>query len=172
VIKAATLVMAAAVVALLAAACGGSGDDDSPAPATEAPATEQSSATEAATEAAATDTPATTEAATATEPPATDTPSPQAATTPDEPAESEEPAVTEDGEVPLQIVTLLPPDAIPAINNPRFITAEEADGQLRLTDLVIGVSVDGEHRAYGAAFLSAHEIVNDTLGGRAIAVTW
>ncbi|MXY36316.1 MAG: DUF3179 domain-containing protein, partial [Dehalococcoidia bacterium] len=61
---------------------------------------------------------------------------------------------------------------IPAIDNPRFITAEEADQQLALSDLVIGVSIDGKHRAYGAAFLSAHEIVNDTLGGRAIAVTW
>ena len=70
------------------------------------------------------------------------------------------------------IVTLLPPDAIPAISNPRFITADEADAQLRLTDFVIGVSIEGEHRAYGAAFLSGHEIVNDTLGGRAIAVTW
>ena len=37
---------------------------------------------------------------------------------------------------------------------------------------MIGVSIDGEHRAYGAAFLSGHEIVNDMLGGRAIAVTW
>ena len=69
-------------------------------------------------------------------------------------------------------MTLLPPDAIPAINDPRLISAEEADDQLRLTDLVIGVSIDGEHRAYGAAFLSGHEIVNDMLGGRAIAVTW
>ncbi|MXX20066.1 MAG: DUF3179 domain-containing protein, partial [Dehalococcoidia bacterium] len=76
------------------------------------------------------------------------------------------------GDPDLEIVTLLPPDAIPAIDNPRFVTAEEADRQLALSDLVIGVSIDGEHRAYGAAFLSAHEIVNDTLGGRAIAVTW
>ena len=60
-----------------------------------------------------------------------------------------------------------PPSTIPA-----SISAEEADEQLRPIDLVIGVSVDGEHRAYGAAFLSGHEIVNDTLGGRAIAVTW
>ncbi len=72
----------------------------------------------------------------------------------------------------LEIVTLLPPDAIPAINNPRIVSAEVAAEQLGPTDLVIGVSIEGEHRAYGAAFLSGHEIVNDMLGGRAIAVTW
>ncbi|MXW26244.1 MAG: DUF3179 domain-containing protein, partial [Dehalococcoidia bacterium] len=76
------------------------------------------------------------------------------------------------GEVPLEIVTLLLPDAIPAIDRPRIISAEEGDAQLSLSDIVIGVSIDGQHRAYGAAFLSAHEIVNDTLGGRPIAVTW
>ena len=164
--RAATLAVVLSVVALLtlvAAACGGAGDEEPPAPATRPAATEQPAARETATETAPTEPPAT------AEPAATDTPAPQAAATP---AEPEEPDATADGDVSLQIVTLLPPDAIPAINNPSFITAGEADGQLRLTDLVIGVSIDGEHRAYGAAFLSAHEIVNDTLGGRAIAVTW
>ena len=163
--RAARLAAAVAALALLtiaAAACGGSGDGEAPAPATQTAAPETTPATEAATA----------EPATAA-PPATDTPTPQAAATPAEPEEPEEAAASEEeGDPRLQIVTLLPPDAIPAINNPSFITAEEADGQLRLTDLVIGVSINGEHRAYGAAFLSAHEIVNDTLGGRAIAVTW
>ena len=36
----------------------------------------------------------------------------------------------------------------------------------------MGVSINGEHRAYGTAFLSSREIVNDTVGGRPIAVTW
>lgn len=167
--RAATLAVVLSVVALLtlvAAACGGAGDEEPPAPATRPAATEQPAARETATETAPTEPPAT------AEPVATDTPAPRAAATPAEPEEAEEPDATSDGDVSLQIVTLLPPDAIPAINNPSFITAGEADGQLRLTDLVIGVSIDGEHRAYGAAFLSAHEIVNDTLGGRAIAVTW
>ena len=72
----------------------------------------------------------------------------------------------------LELITLLPKDAIAAIFDPEFVTAEEANSQLRDTDLVIGVTVNGEHRAYGVAFLSSHEIVNDTLGGRPIAVTW
>ena len=72
----------------------------------------------------------------------------------------------------VQIITLLPKDAIAAIVDPVFIDAEEANSQLLDEDLVIGVTVNGEHRAYGVAFLSNHEIVNDTLGGRPIAVTW
>ena len=148
---------AAVVLALVVVACGGSEPEEASPPATEPPATE-APATEASTP-----------PATATQPPATQTPTPRPATsTPAAAPEEPEEGVETD----LEIVTLLPPDAIPAINNPIFISLEEADRQLRLTDLVIGVSIDGEHRAYGAAFLSAHEIVNDTLGGRAIAVTW
>ncbi len=82
-------------------------------------------------------------------------------------------AVTPGGEGrTLEIVTLLPKDGIPAIFDPVFVNAEEANSQLLDEDLVIGVTVNGEHRAYGVAFLSNHEIVNDTLGGRPIAVTW
>lgn len=150
--------LAAAVVTLVlglaALACGGSDPESPPAAATHPPATE--AATAAATEPPATEPPATE--------PADSTPRATEAAAPADPREP--------GDPDLEIVTLLPPDAIPAIDNPRFITAEEADRQLVLSDLVIGVSIDGEHRAYGAAFLSAHEIVNDTLGGRAIAVTW
>lgn len=137
------LAAAALAAALLALACGGT---DAPAPATPEPATGTTAAT-AATEAPAADT------ATATT--ATPSPMPTAAPEPE-----------------LEIITVLPPDAIPAIDDPAIIPAAAADEQLRDNDLVIGVSIGGEHRAYGAAFLSAHEIVNDMLGGRAIAVTW
>lgn len=159
--RAAAAAALALVLALAALACGGSDLETPPAAPTRPPATEP-----AATATADPPEPAAATPATATEAPATE-PAPTAASTSAEPEEPREP-----GDPDLEIVTLLPPDAIPAIDNPRFITAEEADRQLALSDLVIGVSIDGEHRAYGAAFLSAHEIVNDTLGGRAIAVTW
>lgn len=71
-----------------------------------------------------------------------------------------------------EIVTLLPRDAIPAINNPRFNPVETANGEYADTDLVIGVAIDGDARAYSIPHLSSHEIVNDTVGGRPIAVTW
>lgn len=72
----------------------------------------------------------------------------------------------------LEIITLLPPDAIPAINNPQFLTADEADEFYDPQELVMGVSFNGDARAYSAPFLSGHEIVNDTVGGVKIAVTW
>lgn len=40
------------------------------------------------------------------------------------------------------------------------------------TDRVLGVVVNGEARAYPLAMLNAHEVVNDTLGGVPIAVTF
>ena len=77
---------------------------------------------------------------------------------------------------PNEIVTLLPRDAIPAIWDPQplWATIKEAEQNGDITDEidVIGLAVGGEARAYPIPFLSAHEIVNDNVGGTAIAVTW
>ena len=72
----------------------------------------------------------------------------------------------------LEIITLLPFDAIPAIDNPQFYPVAEADQEYGPEELVLGVSINGQSRAYSTALLSRHEIVNDTVGGRKIAVTW
>lgn len=72
----------------------------------------------------------------------------------------------------LEIVTVIPRDGISAILNPGQITAELADDWLAPTSQVLGVSINGEHRAYSLALLSRHEIANDVLGGQPIAVTW
>lgn len=71
-----------------------------------------------------------------------------------------------------ELVTLLPRDAIPAIFEPEFVAGFEADEQYAPTELVLGVEIDGEARAYSIPFLSGHEIVNDTVAGHPIAVTW
>lgn len=71
-----------------------------------------------------------------------------------------------------EIVTLLPRDAIPAIDNPQFLSAAEADDYYAPDELILGVEFDGDARAYSVPLLSSHEIVNDTVGGRHIAVTW
>ncbi|GJM40853.1 MAG: hypothetical protein DHS20C20_11350 [Ardenticatenaceae bacterium] len=71
-----------------------------------------------------------------------------------------------------EIVTLLPRDAIPAIDNPQFLTSAAADEFYDPDELIIGVEFNGEARAYSVPFLSNHEIVNDTVGGVKIAVTW
>lgn len=75
-------------------------------------------------------------------------------------------------DVTLEIITLLPKDAIPAIFDPEFVSVEEASTFLADDDQVMGVVIDGDARAYGTAFLSSREVVNDTVGGRPITVTW
>ncbi|MFT5194750.1 MAG: hypothetical protein ACI9EW_000486 [Cellvibrionaceae bacterium] len=71
-----------------------------------------------------------------------------------------------------EIITLLPQDAIPAIDNPTFHTADEADDFYDPDELVMGVVFNGDARAYSVPHLSSHEIVNDEVGGVKIAVTW
>ena len=72
----------------------------------------------------------------------------------------------------LEIIDILPKDGIPSIDNPAFLNANDAASQIGQQELVIGVSLNGEHKAYPTAFLSSHEIVNDTIGGVPVAVTW
>ena len=92
---------------------------------------------------------------------------------PPEPTAISEPDGEAVAEAPeYEIITLLPRDAIPAIDDPVFQSAEEADAEYDPDDLVIGVSYNGDSRAYSVGLLSSHEIVNDTVGGRKIAVTW
>lgn len=70
------------------------------------------------------------------------------------------------------LVTLLPLDAIPAIDEPEFVAASEAGGFLRDSDPVLGIEWKGKAKAYGLWFLNGHEIVNDRIGDQPIATTW
>ena len=72
----------------------------------------------------------------------------------------------------VQLVTLLGFDAIPAILNPKNVSAAEAVAWMEPDEQVLGLSINGEHRAYSIKFLSGHEIVNDVVGGVPVAVTW
>jgi hypothetical protein len=67
---------------------------------------------------------------------------------------------------------LLPPDAIPAINDPQFETAQAAAALLKPDERVIGLVINGQARAYPINIMSSHEIVNDVVGGQPVAVTW
>lgn len=79
---------------------------------------------------------------------------------------------SEEGGLDLRIITILGKDGIPSIDDPRFLKRGEADNQMVATERVIGVSINGDHRAYPLNLLSRHEIVNDTVGGVPVAVTW
>ena len=72
----------------------------------------------------------------------------------------------------LKIVTILGRDGIPAILDPIFANRAASLAQMDPLERVIGVSINGDSRAYPLNLLSRHEIVNDTVGGKAIAVTW
>ena len=65
---------------------------------------------------------------------------------------------------------LLPRDAINPIYEPRFLSAEDAG--LDPGELVIGVELNGESKAYPIGPLVRREMVNDTVGGVPILVTW
>ena len=67
--------------------------------------------------------------------------------------------------------SILEPDAIRAIDDPRFLSVAQA-GWVPNQTPVIGVAIEGQARAYPIAMLSRHEIVNDELSGQPVAVTW
>ena len=64
------------------------------------------------------------------------------------------------------------PDEIPAIDEPKFRTADDPTPALDDGDPIFGVAMDGEAKAYPQRILVWHEIVNDEIGGRPIAVTY
>ena len=65
-----------------------------------------------------------------------------------------------------------PRDGIPAVDAPKFITAADASEWLDDREPVIVVEVDGVARAYPIQILMFHEIVNDTIAGRPLTVTF
>lgn len=65
-----------------------------------------------------------------------------------------------------------PPDGIPSIDKPKFTSVQEADKKLEDSELVVGLNVNGDIRAYPLQILVWHEIVNDNVGGVPVAVTY
>jgi hypothetical protein len=66
----------------------------------------------------------------------------------------------------------VPKDGIPSIDDPQFADADDGDDRLSDGDPVFGLVLDGQARAYPQYILVRHEIVNDTLAGRDVAVTY
>ena len=62
-------------------------------------------------------------------------------------------------------------DGIPALNDPAFISADEAT-YLRGDERVFGVSINGDHRAYPFRIMDWHEMANDTVGGTKVALSY
>ena len=64
-----------------------------------------------------------------------------------------------------------PKDGIPALLKPSFVKPGQATF-LESSDHVIGVRIGEEARAYPLKILNWHEVVNDTLNGVPIVVTF
>lgn len=69
------------------------------------------------------------------------------------------------------LVGVQPKDGIPALTNPDFVDPAQAD-YLAEDDLILGVSLNGEAKAYPENLGWRHEIINDQVGGRYISVTF
>jgi len=64
-----------------------------------------------------------------------------------------------------------PRDGIPSLDDPVFVSAEDAT-YLSGRDRVLGISINGFAHAYPIRILNYHEIVNDIVGGTAVAITY
>jgi len=71
-----------------------------------------------------------------------------------------------------EMFTLLPPDGIPAIMDPEYLTGEEAAAQMSPEEHVMGLASENDAVCWSTWQLDHHEIVNDVFEGAAIAATW
>ena len=65
-----------------------------------------------------------------------------------------------------------PRDGIPSIDDPRFVSVEEASEWIADREPVIVLELNQDVRAYPLQIMIWHEIVNDTIGGVPVAVTF
>lgn len=63
-------------------------------------------------------------------------------------------------------------DGIPAIDAPKFETVAEADEWLDEREPVQVVNLNGDARAYPMQIMMWHEVVNDTVGGEPVVITY
>lgn len=65
-----------------------------------------------------------------------------------------------------------PPDGIPPIDEPRFVSVASADEWLEGIEPVISLVIGDDARAYPLQIMTWHEIVNDEIDGLPVAVTF
>ncbi|MEM8777024.1 MAG: DUF3179 domain-containing protein [Pseudomonadota bacterium] len=62
-------------------------------------------------------------------------------------------------------------DGIPSLDNPSLVTAKQAS-YMRNNDLVFGVSINGDTRAYPLRIMGWHEMFNEVIGGVPVALAY
>ena len=65
-----------------------------------------------------------------------------------------------------------PKNGIPALDHPAFISASEADRNLKATDMILGMDFRGFAKAYPVRILNWHEVVNDDIGEQPVLISW
>lgn len=71
------------------------------------------------------------------------------------------------------LLEVVPPERIPPLNQPQFVTAAEAEAFMRADEPVIGLFDGQVAKAYSLWQLDRHEVVNDASPVHGpIAVTW
>jgi hypothetical protein len=64
----------------------------------------------------------------------------------------------------------IPRDAITPIYTPKFVAPDEVS--LRREEMVMGLVINGDVRAYPVGMMRVREMVNDVVGGEPVLVTW
>jgi hypothetical protein len=72
---------------------------------------------------------------------------------------------------PDDIADVIPKDGIPAIDDPVFEDPSDVEW-IAPTEPVIAFELNGDARAYPLAIMTWHEIVNDTVGGAPVVITF
>ena len=72
--------------------------------------------------------------------------------------------------LPAGVEQIIPRGRIAAILEPRFVAAEQA----KIADdaWILGVTIEGQAKAYSLNLLNRHEVVNDQSGETAFAAVW
>ncbi|MBI2972637.1 MAG: DUF3179 domain-containing protein [Armatimonadetes bacterium] len=70
----------------------------------------------------------------------------------------------------LKMNRVLTKDDILPVYDPKFVPASEA--RIQPDELVLGLKLNGDARAYSITVLNGREMVNDVVGGVPVLVTW
>lgn len=65
-----------------------------------------------------------------------------------------------------------PKDGIPSIDSPKYVSLEEADQWIEDNELVLAIIYKGIKRVYPLQIMVWHEIVNDSIAGDPILITY
>jgi len=65
-----------------------------------------------------------------------------------------------------------PKDGIPSIDDPKFVSVEEADGYIQDNELVLAIIYKGIKRVYPLQIMVWHEIINDSIADDPVLITY